>query len=73
MFFDFLHMTTKEIRQLEIEKCPFCETEQPRKLCKNRYWIQIAFIPVIPYKTKYVSRCTYCSGDVVVNDINHGN
>lgn len=67
LFFDFHHMTTKELRSLEIEKCPHCETVQQKVMFRNRYWIQLALIPIIPYKTEIVSRCTYCSGDVIIN------
>ncbi|NVK29166.1 MAG: zinc-ribbon domain-containing protein [Flavobacteriia bacterium] len=58
---------------LNEQLCPYCQQKHFRTLLKVREWFSIFFIPLIPVKTYWVSRCTYCSGEVRIleSDILH--
>ncbi len=68
LFFGFGHQTHKDIGPLNEELCPHCRQTHFRKLCKTKSWVTLFFVPTIPYKTEWVSRCTHCSGDVLIKE-----
>lgn len=66
--FGFGHRTHTDFGPLEEEVCGHCREPHFRILSKIRYWITFFFIPTIPYKTIWVSRCTYCSGEIELKE-----
>lgn len=53
---------------LDEELCPFCNERHFRVLSLVRYWVTVFFIPILPYRTIWVSRCTYCSGESEIDE-----
>ncbi|KAB2814214.1 zinc ribbon domain-containing protein [Phaeocystidibacter luteus] len=53
---------------LNEQHCPYCHQKHFRILLKVREWFSVFFIPIIPVKSYWVSRCTYCSGEVTIRE-----
>lgn len=67
LFFGIGDRTHTDHGPLSESDCPFCGKRTFRILSKVRYWITLFFIPTIPYKTEWTSRCKHCSGEIVID------
>lgn len=64
--FGFGERTHVDKGPLPQEHCPACGENHFRVLSKVKFWFSLFFIPIIPYRTQWVSRCTYCSSEAIL-------
>ncbi len=50
----------------EAQYCDRCHHTKHWILEKQRHWIALFFIPVIPYSTKYIAYCPICRNTYII-------
>jgi hypothetical protein len=53
-------VTKKVIGSVFEQLCNYCNSKEMWQLCIIRTWFTLFFIPIIPYKKKYVISCPKC-------------
>ncbi len=48
-------------------RCPRCGQEAAHRLVRSQRWFTLFFIPIFPFRTRYIATCTYCGAGQVVN------
>ncbi len=54
------HIKSKKHQQLESSHCPICNNSSRWMVEKNQHFATLFFLPVLPYKTEYVTYCIIC-------------
>ena len=60
ILFGWGKVTKSVVGQMFERTCGYCNQTHSWQLCKNRTWVTLFFIPVIPYKTQYAIACPSC-------------
>ena len=69
LIFSWNNDKTKNEGHVECEECPICSKTNVFCLLKVTSWIELFFIPVIPYRTKYYLLCTNCeNGEQILDE-----
>lgn len=58
--FGFGKQTVKNYGETPEQYCNRCHNQSPRNLTKATSWFTLFFIPVIPYRTRYMLICPIC-------------
>lgn len=58
--FGFGKQTVKDYGATPEQYCGHCHNQSPRRLAKATTWFTLFFIPVIPYRTRYMLLCPIC-------------
>jgi hypothetical protein len=48
-------------------RCPRCGQEAAQRLVRSQRWFTLFFIPIFPFRTRYIATCTYCGSAQVVD------
>ena len=58
--------TTVALLATLLVQCARCHTPAAHHVRRLRRWFTLFFIPLIPYRTQYVTTCTYCGAELVI-------
>ncbi|HZS77922.1 MAG TPA: zinc-ribbon domain-containing protein [Ktedonobacteraceae bacterium] len=48
--------------------CPMCRQYSYHVVTRSQYWFTVYFLPVIPLKKTYISRCNFCGYEQRVDE-----
>jgi hypothetical protein len=67
IIFGWGRQTLKNYGQIYNVRCDCCNAIEQFYLYAKRTWVNLFFIPVIPYKTEYMIVCPACSNGILID------
>ncbi len=41
-------------------RCPRCGQDAPHRIVRSQRWFTLFFIPIVPFRSRYISTCNFC-------------
>ena len=67
ILFGWGHTRQQTVGPVQEHKCEVCQHEKYWLLHKVSHWFTLFFVPVIPYRTEYVTFCPVCRNAKVLS------